>query len=139
MEYLNEIPVIQLVADFTEADDIIALVINHSRYNGWKKPLSPVTKTFFSYVVMMCKYTAQYKKIAKSIIKTSKYTQRTAVARAIEGDKSDNLPGIRERDLRQLQSGSLILFGGYEVADIIRTALCKVKLKIMKIFKITKN
>ena len=34
MEYLNEMPVIQLVADFTEADDIIALVINHPKYDG---------------------------------------------------------------------------------------------------------
>jgi hypothetical protein len=47
MEYLNEMPVIQLVADYTEADDVIALVINHTKYTGWRKTIISSDKDFF--------------------------------------------------------------------------------------------
>ena len=36
-EYLNNMPVIQLMIDFVEADDIIALVSKNKKYEGWQK------------------------------------------------------------------------------------------------------
>ena len=73
MEYLNEMPVIQLVADFTEADDIIALVINHPRYADWKKTIISSDKDFFQ----LCREDVQiYRPIQKKIV-TKKVSSKT--------------------------------------------------------------
>ena len=47
MQYLNQMPIIQLIADFTEADDIIAHAINHEKYKGWTKTIISSDKDFF--------------------------------------------------------------------------------------------
>ena len=36
-EFLNQMPVIQLMVDFVEADDIIAYVTQHDKYTEWDK------------------------------------------------------------------------------------------------------
>ena len=48
MEYLNQMPVIQLIADFTEADDIIAHAINSNQYNGWRKTIHSETSALLA-------------------------------------------------------------------------------------------
>ena len=106
MEYLNEMPVIQLVADFTEADDIIALVINHPRYADWKKTIISSDKDFFQ----LCREDVQiYRPIQKKIVTKQSiiddfkiHPNNFALARAIEGDKSDNLPGIKGAVLKTI-------------------------------------
>ena len=137
MEYLNEMPVIQLVADFTEADDIIALVINHPRYEGWKKTIISSDKDFFQ----LCREDVQIyrpiqKKIVtkKSIIEDFKiHPNNFALARAIEGDKSDNLPGVKGAGLKTIAKRFpyLIREDEYVVADIIRD--CSMQGKKLKI------
>ena len=137
MEYLNEMPVIQLVADFTEADDIIALVINHERYSGWKKTIISSDKDFFQ----LCRDDVQiYRPIQKKIVTKDSiiedfkiHPNNFAVARAIEGDKSDNLPGIKGAGLKTIAKRFpyLIREDEYEVSDIIRDcAMVGKKLKI---------
>ena len=143
MEYLNEMPVIQLVADFTEADDIIALVINHSRYNGWKKTIISSDKDFFQ----LCREDVQiYRPIQKKIVTKQTiiddfkiHPKNFAVARAIEGDKSDNLPGIRGAGLKTIAKRFpyLIREDEYEVADIIRD--CAMQGKKLKIHENIQN
>ena len=65
MEYLNHMPVIQLVADFTEADDIIAHVINHNKYKDWHKTIISSDKDFFQ----LCrKDVSIYRPIQKKIM-----------------------------------------------------------------------
>ena len=137
MEYLNEMPVIQLVADFTEADDIIALVINHPRYADWKKTIISSDKDFFQ----LCREDVQIyrpiqKKIVtkKSIIEDFKiHPNNFALARAIEGDKSDNLPGIKGAGLKTIAKRFpyLIREDEYVVSDIIRD--CSMQGKKLKI------
>ena len=137
MEYLNETPVIQLVADFTEADDIIALVINHPRYTDWKKTIISSDKDFFQ----LCREDVQIyrpiqKKIVtkKSIIEDFKiHPNNFALARAIEGDKSDNLPGIKGAGLKTIAKRFpyLIREDEYVVSDIIRD--CSMQGKKLKI------
>ena len=137
MEYLNETPVIQLVADFTEADDIIALVINHPRYTDWKKTIISSDKAFFQ----LCREDVQIyrpiqKKIVtkKSIIEDFKiHPNNFALARAIEGDKSDNLPGIKGAGLKTIAKRFpyLIREDEYVVSDIIRD--CSMQGKKLKI------
>jgi DNA polymerase-1 len=126
MEYLNEMPVIQLVADFTEADDIIALVINHPRYSDWKKTIISSDKDFFQ----LCREDVQiYRPIQKKIVtqqsvidEFSIHPNNFALARAIAGDSSDNLPGIKGAGLKTIAKRFpwLVREDEYVVADIIR-------------------
>ena len=137
MEYLNEMPVIQLVADFTEADDIIALVINHPRYQGWKKTIISSDKDFFQ----LCREDVQiYRPIQKKIVTKQSiiddfkiHPNNFALARAIEGDKSDNLPGIRGAGLKTIAKRFpyLIREDEYTTSDIIKD--CAMQGKKLKI------
>ena len=137
MEYLNEMPVIQLVADFTEADDIIALVINHERYNGWKKTIISSDKDFFQ----LCRKDVQiYRPIQKKIVTEQTviedfkiHPRNFALARAIAGDSSDNLPGIKGAGLKTIAKRFPYLSreDEYEVADIVRD--CAMQSKKLKI------
>ena len=47
MEYLNELPVIQITIDFVEADDVIAYGARHPYYGGWDKIIVSSDKDFF--------------------------------------------------------------------------------------------
>jgi len=99
MEYLNEMPVIQLIADYTEADDIIAHVVQSDYYNAWNKIIVSSDKDFFQ----LCDdETVVYRPIQKQIMNKKRiiedfniHPNNMALARAIAGDKSDNLPGIK--------------------------------------------
>jgi 5'-3' exonuclease len=137
MEYLNEMPVIQLVADFTEADDIIAHVINHKNYNGWMKTIISSDKDFFQ----LCRpdvqiYRPIQKKIVteKSVIEEFKiHPKNFALARAMAGDPSDNLPGIKGAGLKTIAKRFpyLIREDEYEVGDIVKDCvMVSKKLKI---------
>ena len=65
MEYLNQMPIIQLIADSTEADDIIALAINNKKYDGWKKTIISSDKDFFQ----LCREDVQiYRPIQKKVV-----------------------------------------------------------------------
>ena len=137
MEYLNEMPVIQLVADFTEADDIIAHVINHNRYNGWKKTIISSDKDFFQ----LCREDVQiYRPIQKKIVTQQSvieefkiHPNNFALARAMAGDSSDNLPGIKGAGLKTIAKRFpyLIREDEYVVADIVRD--CAMQGKKLKI------
>ena len=144
MEYLNHMPVIQLVADFTEADDIIALVINHQRYEGWKKTIISSDKDFFQ----LCRDDVQiYRPIQKKIVTKQSiiedfkiHPNNFALARAIEGDKSDNLPGVKGAGLKTIAKRFpyLVREDEYVVSDIIRD--CAMQGKKLKIHEnIEKN
>ena len=137
MEYLNHMPVIQLVADFTEADDIIAHVINHDKYKGWHKTIISSDKDFFQ----LCREDVSiYRPIQKkvmtkdSIINEFKiHPNNFALARAMAGDASDNLPGIKGAGLKTIAKRFpyLVREDEYEVADIIRD--CAMQGKKLKI------
>jgi len=98
MEYLNELPVIQLTVDYTEADDIIAYASRHLIYGFWKKIIVSSDKDFFQ----LCdKYTSIYRPIQDKVVTKQTildefkiHPNNFALARALAGDKSDNLPGV---------------------------------------------
>ena len=137
VEYLNEMPVIQLVADFTEADDVIALVINHEHYKGWKKTIISSDKDFFQ----LCRPDVQiYRPIQKKIVTEESvidefkiHPNNFALARAIVGDSSDNLPGIKGAGLKTVAKRFpwLIREEEFTAADIIRD--CAMQGKKLKI------
>ena len=98
MEYLNELPVIQITIDFVEADDVIAYGARHPYYGGWDKIIVSSDKDFFQ----LCDgRTSIYRPIQdkivteQTILKEFKiHPNNFALARAIAGDPSDNLPGV---------------------------------------------
>ena len=98
-EYLNNLAVIQLMLPEVEADDIIAQVGQSPQYNGWQKVIVSSDKDFFQ----LCDgETVVLRPIQKEVMTSSTIVEKFnihpsnfALARAIAGDKSDNLPGIR--------------------------------------------
>jgi len=106
MEYLNILPVIQITIDFVEADDVIAYTARHLLYGFWKKIIVSSDKDFFQ----LCDdYTSVYRPIQdkimtkESIIEEFKiHPNNFALARAIAGDSSDNLPGVPGVGLKTL-------------------------------------
>jgi DNA polymerase I len=98
MEYLNELPVIQITIDFVEADDVIAYGARHPYYGGWDKIIVSSDKDFFQ----LCdKHTSIYRPIQNKIVTKQSildefkiHPNNFALARAIAGDSSDNLPGV---------------------------------------------
>jgi len=137
MEYLNLMPVIQLVADYTEADDIIAHVVQTRHYEGWNKVIISSDKDFFQLCAddISVHRPIQKKTLNKqSILDEFKiHPKNFALARAIAGDKSDNLPGVRGAGLKTIAKRFpyLIREDIYEVGDIIRD--CVMVGKKMKI------
>lgn len=137
MEYLNQMPVIQLIADYTEADDIIAHVVQSNYRSGWNKIIVSSDKDFFQ----LCDdnvsiYRPIQKKTLdkKAILEEFKiHPKNFALARAIVGDKSDNLPGVKGAGLKTVAKRFpyLIREDVYEVSDIIRD--CAMQGKKMKI------
>ena len=98
-EYLNSLPIIQLVLDGVEADDIISSVVQHSSLDGWQKVIVSSDKDFFQ----LCdEETILLRPIQKEVLNKNSIVEKHgihplnfAVARAIAGDKSDNLPGVQ--------------------------------------------
>ena len=98
-EYLNEMPVMQLMHDYVEADDIIALVYKMKKYKDWNKIIVSSDKDFYQ----LCGETNTFvwRPIQKALIngkqlemKYGIHPNNFALVRAIEGDKSDNLVGV---------------------------------------------
>ena len=106
MEMLNEMPVMQLVLDRVEADDIISMVVGSPKYKGWQKVIVSSDKDFLQ---LLDGETVLYRPIQKKA-----WTKQTVIdeygiapenfviARAIAGDKSDNLAGIQGAGLKTI-------------------------------------
>ena len=97
-DYLNEMPISQIVLPEVEADDVIAAVKNLDYYNGWQKVIVSSDKDF----LQLCDdETVLYRPIQKVVMNRNKvideygiHPVNMALARAIVGDKSDNLDGV---------------------------------------------
>jgi len=98
MEYLNGLPVIQITIDFVEADDVIAYASRHLTYTFWKKIIVSSDKDFFQ----LCDDTTSiYRPIQDKVVTKQSildefkiHPNNFALARAMAGDPSDNLPGV---------------------------------------------
>ena len=98
LEILNNMPMIQLMLPNVEADDIIAMVCRHHVYDGWQKVIVSSDKDFLQ---LMDEDTILFRPIQKKIHTWKNViedfgisAQNFVLARAIAGDKSDNLAGI---------------------------------------------
>jgi len=99
MEYLNQMPIVQTIIPEIEADDVIAHLTQMEHYKGWQKIIVSNDKDF----MQLCDdETVLYRPTQKEILNKQRIVEQTgvhpinmALARAIIGDPSDNLPGIR--------------------------------------------
>ena len=98
VEYLNNFPVIQLLADEVEADDIISYICRFSPYKDKAKVIVSSDKDFFQ---LLNDTTILYRPIQKVVLNSKEivrehgiHPNNFALARAIVGDKSDNLDGV---------------------------------------------
>jgi DNA polymerase-1 len=98
VEYLNTIPVIQLMLESVEADDIISYVVQHYSLDGWQKVIVSSDKDFYQLcdneTVVLRPIQDQVKSKVSIIEEFGIHPTNFALARAIAGDKSDNLPGV---------------------------------------------
>ena len=98
VEYLNEMPVVQFVFQSVEADDVIAYVCGLPQYEEWEKIIVSSDKDF----IQCCdQKTILYRPVQDQIMSEKSIVEEYgihplnfALARAIAGDKSDNLPGV---------------------------------------------
>ena len=98
IEYLNNFPVIQMLADEVEADDIISYVCRFSEYKDYQKVIVSSDKDFFQ---LLDETTVLHRPIQKVFLNRKSiieeygiHPNNFALARAIVGDKSDNLDGV---------------------------------------------
>lgn len=98
MEYLNETPIIQLGFPGVEADDVISKVVQSNNLADYKKIIVSADKDFWQLVT---DDTIVYRPIGSQFVtkefvleKEGIHPTNFVLARAIAGDKSDNLPGV---------------------------------------------
>jgi len=99
IEYLNNLPIIQVMLEAVEADDVISYVVQDNKYKGWQKIIISSDKDFFQ----LCdEETVIYRPIQKKIVNRNTiledykiHPNNFALARAMVGDRSDNLEGVR--------------------------------------------
>ena len=98
MEYLNETPIIQFGFPGVEADDVISKVVQSNNLADYKKIIVSADKDFWQLVT---DDTIVYRPIGSEFVtkefvleKEGIHPTNFVLARAIAGDKSDNLPGV---------------------------------------------
>ena len=98
MEYLNNFPTIQLVADEVEADDIISYVCRYSQFRDYQKVIVSSDKDFYQLLddttVLHRPIQQKYLNRKHIIEEHGIHPNNFALARAVVGDKSDNLKGV---------------------------------------------
>jgi DNA polymerase-1 len=98
VEYINQMPVIQLLLDGVEADDLISVVANHRSLQNYNKVIVSSDKDF----MQLCnESTVLYRPVQQEVLNRKKIVEEYGIhpnnfclARAISGDKSDNLTGV---------------------------------------------
>ena len=125
MEYLNEMPIVQIIIPEVEADDVIAHITTLSYYDGWQKVIVSNDKDFYQ----LCdEETVVFRPVSKTVYNKKRiveelgvHPRNMALARALIGDASDNLPGIRGVGFKTIQRrlGFLGTEKDYTIEDVI--------------------
>jgi len=126
MEYLNDLPTIQIMIDYIEADDVISYVAQHKKYSEWEKIIISSDKDFFQLISQDCKL---YRPIQDHVVDYPTlmenfkiHPKNFALARSLVGDKSDNLPGVPRVGLKTVANKFPFMADDqpYEVEDIMQ-------------------
>jgi len=100
LEYLDNLPICQFMFEDVEADDVISAIVQSEHMKDWKKIILSNDRDF----MQLCDENTILCRPAKKpweVLNTNRIVEDTqvhpinmALARAIVGDKSDNLPGV---------------------------------------------
>ena len=98
VEYLNNLPAIQVMIPRIEADDIISYVVKMPRFKEWQKIIVSADKDFLQCCdnksILFRPTQSQIHTVSTVLEEFNIHPNNFAVARAIVGDTSDNLPGV---------------------------------------------
>ena len=125
IEYFNEMPIVQVMLPEVEADDVIAYLTRLPYYDGWQKVIVSNDKDFYQLcdeetIVYRPTSDAVYNK-KRIVEELGVHPRNMALARALVGDASDNLPGIKAVGFKTIQRrlGFLAADKDYTVDEVI--------------------
>ena len=99
IEYLNQMPIVQAMIPEVEADDIISYVTSLPYYEGWQKIIVSNDRDFMQIcddeTILWRPTKNEFLNTKRIVEQTGVHPTNMALARAIIGDTSDNLPGVR--------------------------------------------
>ena len=144
-EYLENLPVLQLAVENVEADDVIAWLCHCNEYANWQKLIISSDKDF----IQLCDDKTVLIRPGKNeeVLNKNKviedygiHPRNFALARAIVGDKSDNLDGVKGLGLATVSKRFSFLSENkdYTLKDILTHAK-KNKNKVKAFQKVAEN
>jgi DNA polymerase-1 len=109
IEYYNNMPIVQFMFPGIEADDVIAQIVGSKRLKNDQKVIVSSDKDF----IQLCdEKTILYRPTQKEILNTHRVVEKFGIhpnnfvlARAMAGDKSDNLEGVGRVGLKTAIKG----------------------------------
>ncbi len=99
-DYLDKLPILQFMFDEVEADDIISAIVQSKEIENYQKVILSNDKDFMQLcddTTILCRPAKKPWEVlnTKRIIEEYNiHPKNMALARAVVGDKSDNLPGV---------------------------------------------
>ena len=105
IEYLEQLPILQMSLESVEADDIIAWLCHCNEYSDWQKVIVSNDQDFLQLcddktVLVRPGKKGQVLNKNKVLEEYGIHPRNMALARAIVGDKSDNLQGVKGLGLK---------------------------------------
>tara|TARA_R110000824_G_scaffold102111_2_gene242308 strand:- start:329 stop:1303 length:975 start_codon:yes stop_codon:yes gene_type:complete len=141
VDYYNQIPVIQFMFKSTEADDIIAYVAQHAALKDYQKIILSSDKDFFQ---LLDDKTVLYRPVQKEILNQNTIIERFnihpnnfAIARAMAGDKSDNIEGLGGMGLKTISKRFPFLKEEKEasLSDLVKYSKTQLKERSLKAYE----
>ena len=126
LDYLELLPVTQLVIDGVEADDLIAWAVRAKYFDGWQKVILSNDKDFYQLcdddTVIVRPVTKEIMNKARIIDDFNIHPDNFGLARAIVGDTSDNIAGVAGVGLPTVAKRLPFLKEekSFDVADVIK-------------------
>jgi DNA polymerase-1 len=139
IEYLNCSPIIQFMEAGIEADDVIAFVCRFTKYKNYQKVIVSSDKDF---IQLLDDTTVLYRPTQKEVLNKKNVVEKHgihpnnfALARAIAGDPSDGLKGVRGVGLPTVAKRFSFLaeekdYNIYEVLKYCQTIMESAKIKV---------
>ena len=139
IEYLNNSPVIQFMEPGIEADDVIAFLCRFTKYVEYQKVIVSSDKDF---IQLLNNNTLLFRPTQKEVLKKNKvieihgiHPNNFALARAIAGDQSDGLRGVKGVGLATVAKRFSFLseekdYGIYDVLSYCQKFVESAKIKV---------
>lgn len=139
IEYFNQMPIIQLILERVEADDIISYVCNSRHYDGWQKVIVSNDKDFLQLCddeTVVYRPTTDKIETKKTVIESlGIHPTNMALARAMDGDASDNLPGVNRVGMKTIATKLPFMKEERSVTVDELIEYCETKESKLKVFK----